>query len=110
MNDPLQQIIIHYLMVDCNWNECYQIVIHKRSAKVLSIFQMLVLKLACGPLLQLENKAKLKPSNCLTQNTISSANFTKHWALIQIKEFASTWRISHPPFDPYVIHIIPSFF
>jgi len=38
--------------------------------------------LAYGPLFQLENKAKLKPINWLSQNTIWSANFTKHWALI----------------------------
>jgi len=102
--------MIHYLMVDCNCNEGYQIVSQKLSTKVLLIFQRLVLKLACGPLLQLQNKVKLKPINWLTQNTISSAIFTKHWALIQIKQFASTWRISHPPFRPYAINIIPSFF
>ena len=110
INVPLKLIMIHYLMVDFNWNEGYQIAIHKLSTKVLLIFKRLVLNLACGPLLRLENKAKLKPINWLTQNTISSANFTKHWALIQIKEFASTWRISHPPFGPYAIHIKPSFF
>ena len=31
-----------------------------------------------GPLLQLENKAKLKPITWLSQNTIWLANFTKH--------------------------------
>jgi len=35
-----------------------------------------------APLFQLENKAKLKPINWLSQNTIWSTNFTKHWALI----------------------------
>ena len=69
-----------------------------------------VLKLAYGPLFQLEDKVKLKPINWVSTNTIWSANFTKHWALIYIKEIASTQRISHPPFDPYALHIIPSFF
>ena len=46
------------------------------------IFQRLVLKLAYGPLFQLEDKTKLLPINWLSTNTIWSANFTKHCALI----------------------------
>jgi len=38
--------------------------------------------LANEPLLQLENKAKLKPINWLSQNIIWSANITKHQTLI----------------------------
>jgi len=48
------------------------------------IFQRLVLKLAYGPVFQLEDKAKLKPINWLSTNTIWSANFSKHWALAKI--------------------------
>jgi len=34
----------------------------------------------------------------------------KCWDLTEVKETASTRHISHRPFDPYAIHIIPSFF
>jgi len=33
-------------------------------------------------LISTEDKAKLKPINWLSTNTLWSANFTKHWALI----------------------------
>jgi len=27
-----------------------------------------------------------------------------------VKETASTWHITHPPFGPYAVHVTPSFF